>query len=205
MTACLQRLRQLLLGLMAAVITWLPLAPAHADAGAFLASASYSDLQVALEQNHDPQRQADLEQLSAAIAASDDRAQLSNASSHNIGVFARYKKDPVDAAASFYVLAPGHETDDDYELLALLVPPQVAVNWSESGAVAAAATPRLLRILEGVQLSLSDPASAAPDGAVTYQLNLPAFSVDTSLAGVTDVPGFSQSQLDLELETAPLD
>lgn len=205
MTIALQRLRQLVLGFLVALIGFLPLAPAHADPGAYLSSTSYADLQTALQQTRDPQRQAELEELSQAVAASDDRAQLSNTSSHSVGVFARYKKDPADAPASFYVLAPGHETDDDYELIALLVPPQVSVGWGEQGSVAATATPRVLRILEGEQLDLSDPASAGGDGAVTYQLNLPAFSVDNTLAGLTDIPGLSQSELDQQPETAPLD
>ena len=205
MTTCLQRLRQLVLGLLLALIGLLPVAPAHADPGAYLSSTSYADLQSALQQTRDPQRQAELEQLSQAVAASDDRAQLSNASSHSVGVFARYKKESADAAASFYVLAPGHETDDDYELVALLVPPQVSVSWGEQGSIAAASTPRVLRILEGEQLDLSDPAAAEADGAVTYQLNLPAFSVDNTLAGLTEIPGLSQSELDQQPETAPLD
>ena len=40
---------------------------------------------------------------------------------------------------------------------------------------------------------------------MTYQLNLPAFSVDNTLAGLTDIPGLSQSELDQQPETAPLD
>lgn len=205
MTTLLQHLRQLVLGLLMVLISLFPISLAHADPGGYLTSSSYADLQSALEQTRDPQRRADLEQLSQAVAASDDRAQLSNASSHSVGVFARYKKEPADAPASFYVLAPGHETDDDYDLIALLVPPQVSVGWGDQGSVAAASTPRVLRILEGEQLDLSDPATAGGDGAVTYQLNLPAFSVDNTLAGLADIPGLSQSELDQQPETAPLD
>jgi hypothetical protein len=205
MTAHLQHLRQVVIGLLLAVIGLLPIASAHADAGSFLSSTSYADLQSALEQTRDPQRLADLEQLSQAVATSSDRAQLTNASSHNVGVFARYKKEPADAAASFYVLAPGHATDDDYALIALLLPPQVGVSWGDQGNIAAASTPRLLPILEGEQLNLSDPTTAGADGAVTYQLNLPGFGVDRTLAGISELPDLNQSELDQQPETAPLD
>ena len=80
MTTSLQRLRQLVLGFLVALIGFLPLAPAHADPGAYLSSTSYADLQTALQQTRDPQRQAELEELSQAVAASGDRAQLSNTS-----------------------------------------------------------------------------------------------------------------------------
>ena len=205
MSSLLQRLRQVVFAVLLGLCGLFWAVPAQADAGAFLTSQSYADLQASLEQARDPQRLAELQQLEQAIASSDDRAQLSNQTTHNLGVFARYKKDPADVAARFYVLAPGHDTDDDYELVGLLVPPQVALRWEDSGESPAAPSPRVLRILEGEQLALTDAAVELGSDAVAYQLSLPAYSVGSSLASIAELPGLNQSQLDQELETAPLD
>lgn len=205
MSSLLDRLRNLVFAVLLLVTGFCMTGPALADAGAFLNSPSYADLEAAIASTKDSQRLAELEELKGAVAASDDRAQLSNASSHNVGVFARYKKDPADSAATFYVLGPGHQTDDDYEVVALLVPPQVGLNWGEATAVAAVSSPRLARILEGEQLELSDPANAQPDGPTAYHLTLPTFTVTSSLATVAEVPALSQAELDLAPETAPLD
>ena len=147
------------------------------------------------------QRLDDLQQLELAIADSNDRATVSNGSTHNLGLFARYKKEPADQPASFYVLAPGHDSDDDYEVIALYVPAQVGLAWEGAAAPAPASSPRLLRVLPGEQLAVSDPAT----DALAYQLNLPAFAIDTQNAEVAALPSFNQEQLDAELETAPVD
>lgn len=205
MTPLFHRLRRLVLAVALGVVMLCWGAPALADAGRFLSSQSAADLEAAITATRDPQRLADLQALQSAVASSGDRAQLSNASSHSLGVFARYKKEPADTPASFYVLGPGHDTDDDYELVGLLVPPQVALNWGEAGHLDAAPSARVARILEGQQLQLSDPAEPAADGAAAYQLSLPVFRVDSRLAGVAEVPALSQQELDLAPETAPLD
>lgn len=206
MTSLLQRLRHLLLTLVlgGCILVWGN--PVFADAGTGLNSRLGAELQASLEQAHDPQRLADLQALQDAITTSDDRAQLNNQSSHNLGIFARYNKDPADAPAQFYVLAPGHTTDDDYELLGLLIPPQVVLAWGESGSIETSKASRVMPILEGEQLKVSDPATAdSSTTVVAYELSLPAYSLDTSLAGAGTLPELSQSQLDQEAETAPLD
>ena len=147
------------------------------------------------------QRLDDLQRLEVAIANSNDRATVSNGSTHNLGLFARYKKEPADQQASFYVLAPGHESDDDYEVVALYVPAEVALAWDGAAAPAAAPSPRLVRVLPGEQLAVTDPAT----DALAYQLNLPAFAVDSQNPEVAALPSFNQEQLDSELETAPVD
>lgn len=205
MTSLFTRWRNALLGLALTLIgLWLG-APALADTVPVVDTPSFADLQTAIASTKDPTRLSELQQLADAVGTSDDRAQITNTTSHNLGVFARYKKDPANSPADFYVLAPNHQTDDDYELVALLVPPQVALTWGESGEVAAAAKPRLLRILDGEQLELSDPETATVEGAITYALSLPAFNVTNSLDGVAEIPLLSQGELDLAPETAPLD
>lgn len=206
MTPVLQRLRQLLLPLMLGLCVLLAVHPVRAEAGPDLNTATTAELQASLEQARDPQRLADLQALQQAIAASDDRAQLSNQTSHNIGVFARYKKDVPDTPGQFYVLGPGHQTDDDYDVIGLLVPSQVTLTWGDAGESRSASVSRVLRVLEGEQLEVSEPASADPSAdAVIYQLSLPAFSVETSLASIAALPAMTQEQLDQGLETAPLD
>ena len=89
-------------------------------------------------------------------------AQLRNDSTHNVGVYLRFKKDPPASPAPFSVLPPGEETDDDFDLVALYVP--------------AAPGPRLASVVAGQQVRLSDPAPDPADPAAqspAYGLDLP--------------------------------
>ncbi len=237
-------------------------APAQASsAGRYLSSDSYQELASAIKTTTDKERLADLQVLEQAVASSSDRAQVSNKSSHSVGVFARYKKLPATQPASFYVLGPGHKTDDDFELVGVYVPADVSLGWG-SGGVKAGSSPRVARILEGQQLKISDPvlevsqpevtapaataaatpaapaaapakpglnfsapaakapaitpapaptaaATKAPEAkaaeAVSYELSLPVFAVTAKANGIPELPALTQSQLDLEPETAPVD
>lgn len=147
----------------------------------------------------------------AAPARADGRAQLRNDSSHNVGVFLHFKKDPADTPATFAVLAPGHETDDDFDLVALYLPAAVALSWEAGGAEAAAA-PRIARIAAGQQLRLSDPAENPPAAAAQdntpYLLNLPQQDLlDAQAASglIAELPSLTQAELDAQPETAPTD
>lgn len=155
-----------------------PALPARADSGRYLRSSSYAELASEIASlrpsagstttplTADQQRRLeDLTALQKAIASSDDRAQIRNRSSHSVGIFARYKKEPIGTPASFYVLGPGHETDDDYELVGLYVPSGVSLRWGvEGGAPATSTGPRVARVLEGQRLRLKDgvPVPAEP-------------------------------------------
>jgi len=203
---------------------------AWADAGRWLGSPSYTELSQELEALQGPdggpaprlspsqeQRLADLSVLEQAIAASDDRSQIANASSHNLGVLTLSKKALPGTAATFGVLAPGHETDDDFGVLALVVPPHVSLQWGEAGQAAAQASGRLLRLPEGAVLRVSDPAPDAAEatgdtaqasdepGPVSYALSLPPFALQASLADGSEAPGLSQAELDTQPESAPVD
>ena len=224
--------------LLLSVVLWLP-APARADAGRYLTSPSFTELTTELEglqkaqgsgfnQKSTPaqqQRLADLQALQTAIAASDDRSQISNKSTHSVGVFARYKKEPATSPAGFYVLGPGHATDDDYEVVGLFVPADISLSWGAEAGAPATSAPRIARILEGQQLNVKDlPAPAAEAAPATanavpaaksavattepplgYALNLPVFALQTNSDAVASLPSLSQVELDGELETAPLD
>jgi hypothetical protein len=153
-----------------------PAAPARADAGRYLYTPSYAELIAELAtlqpapgeaprtlSAEQQLRLADLTALRTAIAASDDRAQIRNASHHRVGVFARYKKEPPTTPATFYVLGPGHETDDDFELVGLYVPAGVKLEWGAGGGAAAStAGARIARVLEGQPVRLTDGVAAAP-------------------------------------------
>ena len=175
------------------------------------------------------QRLADLEALERQISRSDDRAQLRNRTSHNLGLCARFKKDPADKPPSFYVLAPGHSSDDDFDQVALLIPAGVSLGWGEGGEAAAISTgPRVDRVLEGQQLAVREaapvaegPAAAAQGAAATpaaasggkavavapvsYQLSQPPFQVLARWEPQLTLPELSQVALDQERETAPVD
>ena len=144
------------------------------------------------------------------------------------------KKDPADQPPSFYVLGPGHSSDDDFDLVALLIPPGVSLGWGEGGEAAAISTgPRVVRVLEGQQLAVREAAPAAEGPAttaqaaaakpatpatasggkaaavaaapVTYQLSQPPFQVLARWEPQLTLPELSQVALDQERETAPVD
>lgn len=169
---------------------------------------------MAIEKTKDPERLLELQALQQAVASSDDRAQITNETGHNLGFFSRSKKDPADALPTFYVLAPGHQSDDDEILLALFVPADVDLSWGDQGHQDSASQSRVARVLEGEQLVVSSgltstdlDSTLAVDqpGSDDYHLNLPIFTIDKNLTGVASLPALSQEALDLEPETAPLD
>jgi hypothetical protein len=235
-----ERVSLALLLLVTVVVTGVQ--PVQADAGRFLAGSDYAELSAELASlQPDPaatkspltaaqqQRLADLQALERQIARSDDRAQLRNRTSHNLGLFARSKKESADQPPSFFVLAPGHSSDDDVDLVALLIPSGVSLAWGEGGAAAAISTgPRVVRVLEGQQLAVRDPAVPAESSAavspaaaampapvagakvadaapLTYQLSQPPFQVLARWDALPTLPDLSQAALDQEPETAPLD
>jgi len=151
------------------------------------------------------QRLADLQQLEAAIAGANDRATISNASTHNLGIFARYKKEPAEQPASFYVLGPGHQSDDDYEVLALYVPPQIDLSWGEQAGQSGVSSPRVVRVLPGEELEVAEGTEAPEAQFTTYELSLPAFALETQDAQLASIPRLSQDDLDAQAETAPVD
>lgn len=151
------------------------------------------------------QRLVDLQQLEAAIANANDRATISNSSAHNLGIFARYKKEPADQPASFYVLGPGHQSDDDYEALALYVPPQIDLSWGEQAGQPGVPSPRVVRVLPGEELEVAEGVEATVAEFTTYQLSLPAFALETQDAQLASIPRLSQEDLDAQAETAPVD
>lgn len=191
---------------------------ARADAGRWLASPSYLELSEELSALQGPeggpapslsasqqQRLADLTVLEQAIAASDERSQVRNASSHNLALLTLSKKALPGTAASLGVLAPGHETDDDYSVVALVVPASVSLQWGETGSTPAETSGRLLRLPEGAVLRVSDPAAADETAPVAYQLSLPPFALQPTLPDGSEAPALSQADLDAEPETAPVD
>ncbi|MFZ0409476.1 MAG: hypothetical protein WAM11_15415 [Cyanobium sp.] len=191
-----------------------PVQPARADAGRYLSGSDYTELSTELASLQDAdgvakptltvaqhQRLVDLQQLEQEIAQSEDRALLRNQTSHNLGFFARYKKDPADQPPQFFVLSPGHSNDDDFALVALLVPSDVALVWGEQGTAAAnPRNPQVVRVLEGQQLSVSDATAAGG-----YRLSQPPFQLLDQWKPAQTVPSLSQVALDQEQETAPLD
>lgn len=203
---------------------------AWAEAGRWLGTSSYAELSQELQALQGPdggpaaglsptqqQRLADLTVLEQAVASSDDRSQVRNASSHNLAVLTLSKKALPGTTASLGVLAPGHETDDDFSVIALVVPPEVSLQWDPSGQAAAEASGRLLRLPEGAVLRVSDPAPEAAvasgespqasdqPGPVTYALSLPPFALQASLADGSEAPALSQADVDAQPESAPVD
>jgi hypothetical protein len=159
--------------------TLLP-AEARADAGRWLSSASYAELSQELAALQGPAagpspgltpaqqaRLADLSLLQQAIAASDDRSQIRNDSGHNLGLFTLAKRATAGTPPHFGVLAPGQESDDDFSVVGLYVPAGVGLRWGEEGVASRAAaseSARVVRLLEGEQLTVGGQAPPQPSG-----------------------------------------
>lgn len=203
------RLIRLTLGLAALIALLLPLAPAHAAASVTAATSVIQQFKQELDSLQQQQgiytvqqarRLADLSRLETAIGGSNDRPTVENYTSHNLGVFVRSKRQSTGQPASFVVLGAGSETDDDFESIALFIPANVAVSWPGKPLETGATPARVVRLLPGEELRVSDPESSTG-----YQLNLPAFALETESTDFGALPSFSQEELDVQPETAPVD
>jgi hypothetical protein len=141
------------------------------------------------------------------------------------------ESDPENQTEALLVEAAAfsRSSDDDFDLVALLIPAGVSLGWGEGGEAAAISTgPRVVRVLEGQQLAVREPAAsaevpageapaisatpAAGPGAkaaaaapVIYQLSQPPFQVLARWEPQLKLPELSQAALDQERETAPVD
>jgi hypothetical protein len=203
------RLLRLALGLAALMALLVPLAPANAASGPSNASPAWQQLRQELDtlQNQpgdytlqQARRLADLSRLETAIDEPGNRPTIENGTTHNLGVFLRSKRQTATQPATFAVLAAGHETDDAVETVALFVPANVPLSWPGHPLESAATPARVVRLLPGQELRVSDV-----EGAKGYLFNLPAFSVETNSADLTALPSLSQDDLDTQPETAPVD
>ncbi|MEB3323916.1 MAG: hypothetical protein VKM17_01105 [Cyanobacteriota bacterium] len=145
-------------------------------------------------------RLADLSRLDTAISGSDERPTVANNSSHSLGVFVRSKRQSADQPATFAVLGPGHETDDDFVTLALYVPANVPLGWPGRQMETVTSPARVLTLLPGEALEVNDPEAGAG-----YALSLPAFALESESAELGALPGFTQQELDAQPESAPVD
>ncbi|MEB3325608.1 MAG: hypothetical protein VKM17_09785 [Cyanobacteriota bacterium] len=203
------QLRQM--GIVFAILAGLLLSPATAlaDAATAESSAVVQQFQKELASLQTQQgiytvqqarRLADLSRLETAVSNSTDRPTVENNSSHSLGVFVRSKRQTADQPATFVVLGPGHETDDDFASIALFIPANVPLSWPgrlpETGTTPA----RVVSLLPGQALEVSDTESSKG-----YQFNLPAFALESESAELGALPTFSQQELDAQPETAPVD
>jgi hypothetical protein len=207
-----RHLTRLVLGLAALVALLLPLAPAHAASSPTDTPPAVAALRQELDslQNkagvytvQQARRLADLSRLETAIGSATDRPTVDNGTTHNLGVFVRDKRQDPEQPAPFTVLGAGHETDDDAETIALFIPADVPLSWPGHPAESGTTSARVARLLPGQELSVSE----GEDGQ-GYRLNLPAFRLETPGTERTDLaalPSLSQSELDAQPETAPVD
>jgi len=204
-----RHLLRLALSLVALIALLLPLAPAQAAASPAASSPALQQFQKELDSLQTQQgiytvqqarRLADLSRLETAIGDSNDRPTIENNTSHNLGVFVRSKRQNSEQPATFVVLGSGSETDDDFETVALFIPANVPVGWPGRQLETGTTPARVARLLPGEELRVSDPVETTG-----YQLNLPAFTLETEGADLGGLPSFSQEELDAQNETAPVD
>jgi len=205
-----RHLTRILSALLAFVVWLLPLAPARAASAPPDANPAWEQVHKELDTLQNQQglytvqqarRLADLSRLETAITDSSDSPTVDNTTTHNLGVFVRGKRQPADQPATFAVLAAGHQTDDDQgQTVALYVPANVAVSWAGRQGESGTTPARVVRLLPGVELQVSEVA-----GSGGYGLNLPAFAIEIESADLAALPSFSQEELDAQPETAPVD
>jgi hypothetical protein len=204
-----RRLTRLILGLAALLALLLPLAPAHAASTPADASPAVAALRQELDglqtqagvyTSQQARRLADLSRLETAIGAATDRPTVDNATTHNLGVFVRGNRQDPEQPAPFAVLGAGHETDDDAETIALFVPADVPLSWPGHPAESGTTPARVARLLPGQELTVSEG-----EGGKGYRLNLPAFRLETDSPDLAALPSLSQTDLDAQPETAPVD
>jgi hypothetical protein len=203
LSALRHRLARLALSLVTLVAVLLPLAPAHAatpSAVAQLRQELDSLQNQPVYTSQQARRLADLSRLETAIGPAAEQPTVDNATTHNVGVFVRGKRQAPDQPVPFAVLAAGHETDDDAETVALLIPANEPLSWPGHPAENGVPSPRVVRLLPGQELSVRDG-----EGGKGYQLNLPAFRVETESPDLAPLPTLSQVDLDAQPETAPVD
>jgi hypothetical protein len=203
------RLLHLTVGLLALLALVFPLAPAQAELSSNDTSPAWQQLRKELDTLQGQQgiytiqqarRLADLSRLDTALADSNDRPTVDNATTHNLGVFVRSKRQAADQPATFAVLGAGQETDDDAETVALYVPANVPVSWAGREPDSGATPVRVARLLPGEDLRVSEA-----EGGKGYVLNLPAFTLDTEASDLAAFPSFSQAELDAQPANAPVD
>jgi hypothetical protein len=201
--------RRLALVLATLVAVLLPLAPARAATIPADASPALQQLHQELESlqnqpgiytSQQARRLADLSRLDTAIGAADGRPTVENATTHNLGVFVRGKRQAADQPARFAVLGADHETDDDAETIALFIPADEPLSWPGHPADSGTTPARVARLLPGQELRVSEG-----EGGKGYRLNLPAFRLETESPDLDNLPALSQADLDAQPETAPVD
>lgn len=199
------------LGVVVAILIGLLLCPvsAHADPVGAESSAVFQQFQKELASLQGQQgiftvqqarRLADLSRLETAITGSDDRPTVENNSTHSLGVFVRSKRQSADQPATFVVLGPGHETDDDFASIALFIPANVPISWPGHQPDTGSTPGRVVALLPGEALQVSDP-----DPSKGYLFNLPAFALESESSELGALPSFSQQELDAQPETASID
>jgi hypothetical protein len=205
-----RRLARLILAATTLLALWLPLAPALAATSAPATPLPLWDQlhkeldslqnQPGLYTTQQARRLADLSRLETAIDDPSNPPTVDNGTTHNLGVFVRGKRQAADQPATFAVLGAGQETDDDVATVALFVPANVTLSWPGHPAESGSTVARVVRLLPGQALSVSDG-----EGAKGYQLDLPAFAVDTDSVDLASLPSLNQDDLDAQPETAPVD
>jgi hypothetical protein len=145
-------------------------------------------------------RLADLSRLETAISSSNNRPTVENNTSHSLGVFVRSQRQNADQPTTFVVLGPGHETDDDFASIALFIPANVPVSWSGHQPETGTTPARVVPLLPGEALDVSDT-----NLSTGYQINLPAFALESESSVLGTLPTLSQQELDAQPESAPID
>jgi hypothetical protein len=208
-SALRRRLSRLVFALAALVAVLLPPAPAQAASTPTEAPPAVAALRQELDSlqkqpglytSQQARRLADLSRLETAIGPATDRPTVDNATTHNLGVFVRGKRQDPEQPAPFAILGAGHETDDDAETVALFLPADVPLSWPGHPAETGTTPARVARLLPGQELSVSEG-----EGGKGYRLNLPAFSLETDSPDLAALPSLSQADLDTQPETAPVD
>jgi hypothetical protein len=203
----MQFLRTVLIAVVLLVNLWI-VQPAWADPIAEK-SPEYAEITQTLthllQSQTDPEQAgysaAELQQKIAALQfqkyimeSSEDWGVCKNNTSSIVGVYAHKPVKPyTNNTNTLYYLAPGEETDEDWDCDGVYLPNDAKIPGLDLGGAGA------VKIVDGSRLTIdTDPAGA-------IQFNLPLANVYKAGESTWTIPNLSQAEVDTQVANAPTD
>jgi hypothetical protein len=140
------------------------------------------------------QKIAELQFQKYIMESSEDWGVCKNNTNKLLGVYAHKPVKPyTNNTNTLYYLAPGQETDEDWDCDGVYLPNDAKVAGLDLGSAGA------VKIVDGARLTIDTD----PTGAI--QFNLPLAGVYKVGEGTWTIPDLSQSEIDTQIANAPTD
>ncbi|WNZ26988.1 hypothetical protein HJG54_29135 [Leptolyngbya sp. NK1-12] len=140
------------------------------------------------------QKIAELQFQKYIMESSEDWGVCKNNTNKMIGVYAHKPVKPyTNSTNTLYYLAPGQETDEDWDCDGVYLPNDAKVAGLSLGGAGA------VKIVDGSRLTIDTD----PTGAI--QFNLPLAGIFKAGEGTWTIPNLSQAEVDTQVANAPTD